>query len=59
VTGQIGPDGLTAGRIRRMLEAGWELDSHTVTHPDLSALDDRALRRELVVRLARDAAPAG
>jgi peptidoglycan/xylan/chitin deacetylase (PgdA/CDA1 family) len=30
-----------------LLEAGWEIGSHTVTHPDLSRLDEAALEREL------------
>jgi len=39
--------GLTAGRIRTMLAAGWELASHSITHPDLTTLDAAALRREV------------
>lgn len=39
--------GLTAGRIRTMLAAGWELGSHSITHPDLTTLDAAALRREV------------
>ena len=33
---------------RTLIAAGWEVDSHTLTHPDLRTLDDAALRRELV-----------
>ncbi|HWK27597.1 MAG TPA: polysaccharide deacetylase family protein [Solirubrobacter sp.] len=44
----IGPGGLTTKQIKSMLAAGWELDSHTVTHPDLTTLDDASLKRELV-----------
>jgi peptidoglycan/xylan/chitin deacetylase (PgdA/CDA1 family) len=33
--------------VRRMVRAGWEVDSHTLTHPDLTTLADGALRREL------------
>ena len=43
----IGPGGLTAHQIRSLMHAGWEIDSHTITHPDLTTLDDAALRREL------------
>jgi peptidoglycan/xylan/chitin deacetylase (PgdA/CDA1 family) len=32
----------------RLVQAGWEVGSHTVTHPDLTVLDDAALREELV-----------
>ena len=31
---------LPAWRVRDMLRAGWELDAHTITHPDLTRLDD-------------------
>ena len=30
-----------------MIKAGWEIDSHTLTHPDLTTLDDAALAHEL------------
>ena len=46
-TKSIGPGGLTVHQIRALLKAGWELDSHTLTHPDLTTLDDAALAREL------------
>ena len=44
----IGPGGLTRRQVRAMIGAGWEVDSHTLTHPDLTTLDDGSLRRELV-----------
>ena len=40
--------GLPPRDVRRMLAAGWELGSHTVTHPDLTTLGPTSLRRELV-----------
>jgi peptidoglycan/xylan/chitin deacetylase (PgdA/CDA1 family) len=40
--------GLTRGQVRRMLADGWELDSHTLTHPDLTEVGRARLRRELV-----------
>jgi peptidoglycan/xylan/chitin deacetylase (PgdA/CDA1 family) len=46
-TKSIGPGGLTEHQIRSLMHAGWEIDSHTLTHPDLTTLDDAALRREL------------
>jgi peptidoglycan/xylan/chitin deacetylase (PgdA/CDA1 family) len=44
----IGPGGLTEHQIRSLMNAGWEIDSHTLTHPDLTTLDDATLRKELV-----------
>ena len=44
----IGPGGLTEHQIRSLKTAGWEIDSHTLTHPDLTTLDDAALEHELV-----------
>jgi peptidoglycan/xylan/chitin deacetylase (PgdA/CDA1 family) len=38
---------LTGPMIRQMLADGWELDSHTLTHPDLTAVDPARLRREV------------
>ena len=34
--------GLTRTQVRRMLADGWELDSHTLSHPDLTAVGPRA-----------------
>ena len=39
--------GLRPWRIHRLLSAGWELDAHTLTHPDLTTLDRTALRRQV------------
>jgi peptidoglycan/xylan/chitin deacetylase (PgdA/CDA1 family) len=33
--------------LRALSAAGWEIGSHTVTHPHLTELEDRQLRREL------------
>lgn len=41
------PGGLTAGRVRTMIGDGWEIDAHSLTHPDLTTLDAAALRREV------------
>ena len=43
--------GITRTRIRRLIDAGWEIDAHSLTHPDLTTLDAPALRRGR--RLAR------
>jgi peptidoglycan/xylan/chitin deacetylase (PgdA/CDA1 family) len=33
--------------VKKMLDAGWELGSHTITHPDLTTLDPAELEREV------------
>jgi peptidoglycan/xylan/chitin deacetylase (PgdA/CDA1 family) len=38
---------LPAWRVRQMLAAGWELDAHTITHPDLTHVDDARLWLEV------------
>jgi peptidoglycan/xylan/chitin deacetylase (PgdA/CDA1 family) len=43
----VGRDGITAREVRGLIASGWEVDSHTLTHPDLTTLSDAALRREL------------
>ena len=46
--GNVEPGGITAPEVRRLIAAGWEIDSHTLTHPDLTRLPASALRHELV-----------
>jgi peptidoglycan/xylan/chitin deacetylase (PgdA/CDA1 family) len=57
-------------RVREMLAAGWELDAHSITHPDLTRLDDAeiwhqvygsrvALQKEFHVQVAFFCYPAG
>jgi peptidoglycan/xylan/chitin deacetylase (PgdA/CDA1 family) len=41
------PWGLSPRQIRGLLAAGWELDSHTINHPDLTTLDDAQLGVEV------------
>jgi peptidoglycan/xylan/chitin deacetylase (PgdA/CDA1 family) len=41
------PGGLSQWRVRRLLAAGWELASHSLTHPDLTGLEDDDLAREV------------
>jgi peptidoglycan/xylan/chitin deacetylase (PgdA/CDA1 family) len=36
------------GELRTLADAGWEIGSHTATHPHLTQLDDTALQTELV-----------
>jgi len=38
---------LSAAMIRRMLADGWELASHTLTHPDLTTVDQARLQMEI------------
>jgi len=38
---------LTPRMVRLLLADGWEVASHTLTHPDLTTLDARQLRREV------------
>jgi peptidoglycan/xylan/chitin deacetylase (PgdA/CDA1 family) len=45
----IRPDyGLTDPQIRALIAAGWEVDSHTIDHPDLRTVDAARLQYELV-----------
>ncbi len=39
--------GLRPWRIRKMIAAGWEIDAHTLTHPDLTHVDAAQLIREV------------
>jgi peptidoglycan/xylan/chitin deacetylase (PgdA/CDA1 family) len=41
------PGGLSTSRVKTMIAAGWEVDAHSLTHPDLTTLDAAALRREV------------
>jgi peptidoglycan/xylan/chitin deacetylase (PgdA/CDA1 family) len=39
--------GLTRREVSAMIDDGWELDAHTLTHVDLTAVDASRLRREV------------
>lgn len=39
--------GTRPGEVRALIRAGWEIDAHTLTHPDLTTLDPARLRREV------------
>jgi len=45
--GNLGRGGITELQVRKLLDAGWELGAHTITHPDLTTLGADALRREV------------
>ena len=42
------PQGLTPEQVRTMVADGWELDSQTFTHPDLTTLDAAQLQYQIV-----------
>ena len=39
--------GTRPGMVRKMVAAGWEVDAHTLTHPDLTTVDPTELRRQV------------
>ena len=39
--------GLTPGKVRELIADGWEIDSHTITHPDLTTVDAARLTAEV------------
>jgi peptidoglycan/xylan/chitin deacetylase (PgdA/CDA1 family) len=41
------PGGISAWRVRALLRRGWELSSHTLTHPDLTRVGRARLDREV------------
>jgi peptidoglycan/xylan/chitin deacetylase (PgdA/CDA1 family) len=45
--GNIGPGGLTKHMVGAMVAAGWEVDAHTITHPDLTAVGAAQLQHEV------------
>jgi peptidoglycan/xylan/chitin deacetylase (PgdA/CDA1 family) len=42
------PGDITTPEVRRLIAWGWEIASHTLTHPDLTTLGPAALRHELM-----------
>jgi peptidoglycan/xylan/chitin deacetylase (PgdA/CDA1 family) len=38
---------LTIRQLRALVRAGWEIDAHSLTHPDLTTLDGAELRRQV------------
>jgi peptidoglycan/xylan/chitin deacetylase (PgdA/CDA1 family) len=46
---QLVHEDLTGPMIRQLLAHGWELASHSLTHPDLTTVDARRLRREVAL----------
>ena len=46
LVGNLGEE-LTDRMVNQMIDEGWELDSHTITHLDLTSLDGARLRQEV------------
>jgi peptidoglycan/xylan/chitin deacetylase (PgdA/CDA1 family) len=44
----VGPGGITPHQVGVLIANGWEIDSHTIDHPDLTYLNAQQLRHELV-----------
>jgi peptidoglycan/xylan/chitin deacetylase (PgdA/CDA1 family) len=40
-------DGIPLGAVSRLIRAGWEIDAHSISHPDLTRLDGVQLDREV------------
>jgi peptidoglycan/xylan/chitin deacetylase (PgdA/CDA1 family) len=40
-------DPITPGQVQKLVDAGWELDSHTISHVDLRTIGRRRLRHEV------------
>ncbi len=38
---------LLSWRVRALIAAGWEIDAHTITHPDLTHVSDAQLWNEV------------
>ena len=51
--GNVGKDGIEKSEVKKMVAAGWEVDSHTITHPDLTTVGPAQLQTELVDSKAR------
>lgn len=39
--------GLTAAMVKKLIASGWEIGSHTISHPDLTTVSASVLRREV------------
>jgi peptidoglycan/xylan/chitin deacetylase (PgdA/CDA1 family) len=41
------PGGLTRSRVQTLIREGWEIDAHSLTHPDLTTIGAAQLRQEI------------
>ena len=48
VNNVLTPGDVSKSQVRALIRAGWEVDSHTLTHPDLTRISATQLRDELV-----------
>jgi peptidoglycan/xylan/chitin deacetylase (PgdA/CDA1 family) len=51
--GNVGKRNIERGEVRQMVAAGWEIDSHTLTHPDLRLVGPSQLHTEVFDSKAR------
>ena len=42
-----GKDGIPSWGVKRLIKQGWTIDSHTISHPDVTTLSPDALKQEL------------
>jgi peptidoglycan/xylan/chitin deacetylase (PgdA/CDA1 family) len=47
VVENLKPGDITPWQVHRLIKAGWEIDAHTITHADLTALDSAELQHEV------------
>jgi peptidoglycan/xylan/chitin deacetylase (PgdA/CDA1 family) len=45
--GNIGKTGIEKSEVKQMVAAGWEVDAHTITHPDLTTVGPAQLQTEI------------
>jgi peptidoglycan/xylan/chitin deacetylase (PgdA/CDA1 family) len=45
--GNLEPGDLRPRGVRRLISAGWEIDAHSITHPDLTTVGDAQLTHEV------------
>jgi peptidoglycan/xylan/chitin deacetylase (PgdA/CDA1 family) len=51
--GNVGKDGIEKSEVKKLVAAGWEIDSHTLTHPDLRVVGAAQLHTEVFASKAR------
>jgi peptidoglycan/xylan/chitin deacetylase (PgdA/CDA1 family) len=47
IVDNVKPGDLQPWQVRRLIAAGWEIDSHTISHPDLTTLGAAQLQQEV------------